>query len=183
MNIDTSRARTRFVVAGTVLILFSAAGFDGSGVSSVKAKKAWAAYTQAERQYQEESADFLAARQTDLKELIFLNRNLQLALIERRSLEFQYLLVEHPERIVTNRRISRFANYDWTDEDAQALRRTNPAYVAAIDHLKDLKERSDRDSRWPALRAASQALAKEPDYQDIDHRFKQRTETAGRLLK
>jgi hypothetical protein len=183
MNLGTRKARTWVVIAGAMLVVLFATSLGRSSASSEKAQKAWTAYIQAQRQYQQELADFLVSRRPDLKELILVNRDLQLALIERRSLEFRHLLATHPERIVTNQGISKFSNYDWTDEDGKDLRSTTPDYEAAINHVKALQRRSDGDSHWDALRAANRALAKKVDYQKIYDRFGHRTEAAEKLLK
>jgi hypothetical protein len=146
------------------------------------AGKAWAAYSQAQGQYQQEMADFLSSRHAELKEVIVLSLDMQLALIERRSLEFRYLLATHPERIVRNQGISQFANFAWTDKDAHALRNSNPAYSAAPKRVETLRQRSQEHPQWPALRAANQSLAKDPEYQAIYQRFDQRVKEAEKLL-
>src|SRR5437667_12749390 len=99
--------------------------FSRSTNTADSLETAWTAYTQAQRQWQQELADFFANRRPDLKDLIQQNRDLQLALIDRRSVEFHYLVSTHPERIVKDQGISRFANFSWTEEDLAALQRTS----------------------------------------------------------
>jgi hypothetical protein len=154
----------------------------GSGISGDGAEKAWTECAQAQRQFQQELADFLASRRPVLRDLILVSRDLQLGLIERRSLEFRYLLAMHPERIVRNQGISKLANFAWSDEDAKVLRRSNPDYEAVAKSVELLQERTDGHRQWPALRVAHQALARNADYQKIYGRFQQRVEAAGKLL-
>jgi hypothetical protein len=177
------KARTCVSFACTLLVALSANGFSGSGSSTEVARKAWTAYTQAQRQFQQELADFFVSRRPDLKDLVLVSRDLQLSLIERRSLEFRYLIATHPERIVRDQGISKFSNYDWTDEDAKVLGRSNPDYEAARRRVGALRERSDGHPQWPALRAANQVLAKDADYQKIFGRFEQRVEAVDKLLE
>jgi hypothetical protein len=165
-----------------MLLAIPSNGFGGLGTAGDAAEKAWTAYTQAQRQWQQELADLLSSRRPDLKEIILVNRDFQFALIERRSLEFRYLLAMHPERNVGDQGISRFANYDWTDKDASALRRSNPAYEAATKHVEALRQRGDEHPQRPALREAYQALAKEADYQEMYGRFELRVKAAEKLL-
>jgi hypothetical protein len=176
-------ARTCVAVAYMLLVAHAANGFSGSGNSTEVSRKAWTAYTQAQRQFQQELADFFVSRRPDLKDLVLVSRDLQLSLIERRSLEFRYLIATHPERIVRDQGISRFSNYDWTDEDAKVLGRSNPDYEAARRHVGALRERSDGHPEWPVFRAANQVLAKDADYQKIFERFEQRVKAAGKLLE
>jgi hypothetical protein len=182
-EIAALNARTWAALACAMLVALSSDGFGGCASSTDVAGKARAAYTQAQRQFQQELADFLATRRPDLKDLILVSRDFQLAVIERRSLEFCYLLATHPERIVRDHGISGLANYDSTDEDAQALRRSNPDYVATIRRLEVLQEHNEGNPQWSALRAANQALGKDADYQKIYARFERRIEAAGKLLK
>jgi hypothetical protein len=158
-------------------------GFVGSGGSNGAAEKAWAAYAQAQHQWQEELADFLSSRRPDLKDLIVISRDLQSALIERRSLEFRYLLATHPERILRNQGIAQFSNFQLTDEDLDALSRSSPDYAAALKRIKALRQRSDGHPQWPALRAANQSLVNENGYQTIYRQFERRVQTAGKLLE
>jgi hypothetical protein len=103
--------------ACSALLGIALVGLSASRASDNPAEKAWTAYAQAQRQWQQELAGFLSTQRTDLKEVIAASRDLQLALIDRRSFEFHYLLTTHPERIVTNQGISQFANFPWTDQD------------------------------------------------------------------
>ena len=176
------KANACVALACVMLVAISSNGFGGSGGSDT-AGKVWAAYAQAQRQWQQELADFLSNHRPDLKKLILVSRDLQLALIERRSLEFHYLLATHPERIVRDQDISRFSNFHWTDEDSNTLKRSNPEYAAAAKRIEVLRQHNDGNPQWPALRAANQSLAKETDYQKIYGRFDQRVKAAEKLLK
>ena len=169
-------------MVGALLVAMPSDGFGKLGRPGDAAQKAWAAYTEAQRQCQQELGDFLSSRRPDLKEIILASRDLQLALIERRSLEFNSLLVNHPERVVRDQGISRFSNFDWTDEDAKVLRRSNPDYEAAVRRVEVLRQRSEAHPLGAALRAAHQALAKDAGYQKIYERFEQKSEAAGKLL-
>lgn len=183
MNNSGLRGKTSVAFAIVTLLALCSTSFGGPRFSPGNAQKAWAAYVQAQRQFQEELADLLVTRRPDLKELILVSRDSQVALIDRRSLEFGYLLANHPERIISDQGISRFTNYDWTDDDANTLKRANPEYEAAIKRIQTLQKRSDEDPQWPALRAANRALAKDPDYQKLYERLNQRLEAVENWLK
>lgn len=144
--------------------------------------KAWHVYTDAQRHWQQELAEFLTRHQPELKDLIALNRDVQLAMIEKRSLEFQYLLKVDPERIVTDQGMSRFTNFDWDNQDAQELRQVNPAFAQVEERIKDLRQRSDSHPQWPVLREAHQSLAKDPEYEVIYDRFQEKVTQAEQIL-
>jgi hypothetical protein len=169
--------------ACSALVGIALVGLSASRASDNPADKAWTAYVQAQRQWQQELADFLSTQRTDLKEVIAANRDLQLALIDRRSFEFHYLVATHPERIVTNQGISQFANFPWTDQDTIALSGSNPDYAATVKRVELLRQRSDSNPLWSALREANRSLANQPEYQKIYARFEQRLKTAEKILQ
>lgn len=146
-------------------------------------ENAWKAYARTQRQFQQELADFFGSRRPDLKDLIQTNRDLQLALIDRRSLEFRYLLSTHPERIVKDQGISRFANFGWTEEDSIALQRANQEYEAVVKRVEELRKRSQSDSQWLALRAAQKALANDAELKKIYQRFEGHEQAVQKLLE
>ena len=143
---------------------------------------AWALYIQAQQQLQHDLGDFLSSRRPDLKEIVLLNRDLQLTLVELRALKFAYLCREHPERIIKDQGVSRFSNFEWTDEDDSHLRSANPRYKEVAERAKALRQKNDSHPQWPALRGATQQLAKDADYLSIYERFEKRLEAVQRLL-
>jgi hypothetical protein len=144
-------------------------------------EKVWEAHTEAQRQLQRQLADFLITRRPDLKESVLLNRDLQLALIDRRSLEFRYLLAQHPEQIVKSQGISKFVNFTWTEANTDALLRTSPQYEPLRKRVEQL--RNDAAPQGSALREAQQALANDAELQQIYNRFEQQEQAAQKLLK
>ena len=146
-------------------------------------EKSWTTYAHAQRTLQQELADFFINRRPDLKENFEVNRDLQLALIERRSLEFRYLLSAHPEQIVSDQGVSRFANYRWTEENQNALRHTSPEYEAARKRVEELSKRNEEASRKQSLHEAQQGLAKDAELQKIYQRFEEREQAVQKMLK
>jgi hypothetical protein len=182
-NIRVLSAIVSVTFACSALLGIALVGLSPSRAADNPLDKAWTAYVQAQRQWQQALADFLSSQRPDLKDVIAASRDLQLALIDRRSLEFHYLLATHPERIVTNQGISQFANFHWNDQDGVALSRSNPDYAAAVKRVELLRQRSDANPQWPALREANRTLANQPDYQKIYARFEQRLKTAEKVLQ
>ena len=74
-EISALKARIWAALACAMLVALSSNGFGESATSTDVALKARAAYTQAQRQFQQELADFLATRRPDLKHLILVSRD------------------------------------------------------------------------------------------------------------
>jgi hypothetical protein len=156
-------------------------GLSPSRASDKPAHKTWTAYVQAQRHRQQELADFLSSQRPDLKAVVTASRDLQLALIDRKSLEIPLPACYTVRANRHNQDISQFANFHWTDQDGTALSRSNPDYVTAVKRVELLLQRSDSNPQWPALREANRSLANQPDYQKIYARFEQRLKAAEKL--
>jgi hypothetical protein len=166
----------------TILVLLVAIAKSGFTQSTPEATKAWTLYSDAQRAWQQSLAEFLSRRRPDLKAIIALSRDLQLAMIDRRSIEFRYLLDAHPNRIIKNKGISTFANFDWDSQDETALRRLKTEFVRAGQLVQDLQQRNNNHPQWPLLREAHQSLAKETEYGDLYQRFQQEVKNAEEVL-
>src|SRR3989338_2430947 len=79
-------------------------------------------YADAQKKYQSDLYALFLSKWPDLKPIIEINRDLQVALVDSRTMKFYYMLEHSPDKIVRNKGVSTFANFDWTDVDNQALR-------------------------------------------------------------
>jgi len=182
-QITASTLAGRIVLACMMLFGLGVSVLGRPTHTSDSLEKVWTAYTQAQRQFHQELADFFTNQRPDLKDIIQLNRDLQLALIDRRSLEFRYLLSAHPERIVKDHGISRFANFNWTEADQNVLRHSSAEYEAALKLVEELRKRIGEASEGPFPPAAQQALAEDAEFQKIYERFEAREQAVQRLLE
>jgi hypothetical protein len=171
-----------FTLACAVLLGIPSTGFVAPRALEDSAGKAWTAYVQAQRQLQVEVADFLSSQRPDLKEVIVVSRDLQLGLIDRRSLEFRYLL-ETPR--AHHQKPGHFAvrKFPLDRPGRHHAAKVEPRLRRGSKRVEVLRQRNDSNPQLPALREANQSLAKQPDYQKIYARFDQRVNAAEKLLR
>jgi hypothetical protein len=138
----------------SVLIVASAAVICGivvfpsfSGVNMGQIEALWKDYVVAQKRLQFDISRMLGDGRPELEAVAGLQRHQQFALIELRNMRFQYVLATDPERLVYDRGLSEFAEFEWNDADDEALREANPDYAKL--------------ERWAEKNAAR--LAEHPD--------------------
>ena len=86
------------------------------------AARAYAEAISASREWQHALRDMVAKVRPDLAPVATLEMEQQLAQIDRRQAQFQYLLHTDVSRIHTGEGLVRFRNFGWTEADGRALR-------------------------------------------------------------
>jgi hypothetical protein len=120
----------------------------------------------------------------DLATLATLEMERQLALIDRRNAQFEYLLRTDGRRLHTREGLAPFRNFDWTDADARLLRQQGPSYVAAERRVVELERQSQTRHDWSALHDyVRTSLSRSPQFQGLLDRLQEREAAIERLLK
>lgn len=97
--------------------------------------------------------DLIVERQPGFAALADLNRDIQVLFAEMRFARMDYLLSTRPEGLDGLNGLSRFRNFDWTEEDLEGLTAARPDYGDQIARLEVLKTKNQDHADWPALRA------------------------------
>ncbi len=147
-----------------------------------RASRAWQVYATAQRAWQVDLAALLTRDRPDLADIAQLNRDLQLSLIERRSLTFEHLLRSGPGRIVIDRGASAFANFDWGEGDDARLRGADPKLRSVAERIARLRKASDGQPQWEAFRQHSRSMAGGPEYQGLFAKLQSALRKVERIL-
>ena len=140
-------------------------------------------YADAQKKYQNDLYELSVSKWPDLKPIIEINRDLQVALVDSRSMKFYYLLEHNPSKIVRNQGVSTFANFDWTDADNKILRDTNPAFATLDDRIKELRASNDGHPIWPEFRDRFKSLSNDKEYLNITNSLNQTITEVEQLLR
>ena len=136
------------------------------------ARKAQAAYAAAQREWQIGLAELAVEQRPEFEAIAKAQRDLQVAYLERGTSKFEYLMAEDPSRIVLTEGLSQFINYDWSDEDTQTLRETDPGYAALDVKVAALRKSNDDQREWPSFREYFRnTLLKSKEYQALFSEF------------
>ena len=165
----------------SVLIVASAAVICGivvfpsfSGVNMGQIEALWKDYVVAQKRLQFDISRLLGDGRPELEEVAGLQRDQQFAVIEMRNMKFEYLLKFDPERIEYGEGLSRFANFEWTEADSEALRASNP-YFAKMEQWEETT--SKRLSEHPDVAVAGEkltALQTDERYRSMVERYQAR---------
>jgi len=140
-------------------------------------------YADAQKKYQNDLYALFLPKWPDLKPVIEVNRNLQVALVDSSTMKFYYLLKHNPNGIVRNQGVSTFANFDWTDEDTQMLRSADLAFTALDDRIKELRISNDGHSMWPEFRNRFKSIVNDKEYISITNSLDQSVAEVEQLLR
>jgi hypothetical protein len=148
------------------------------------AESAYAQAASASQEWQHGLRDLIAKGRPDLTTLATLEMERQLALIDRRQAQFQYLLRTDVRRIRTSEGLASFRNFDWSETDARVLRQQSPNYVAIERKVVELERQGEARRDWPALRDYMRtSLSPSPQFQDLLKGLRGRELGIERLLK
>lgn len=141
-----TRSRERVALAGAWLCLcFAAYSAPGEDVL-------WEKVSNAQKTWQVELAKVLVTEAPQFKELIELQRDIQLTMNKMGSWKYYYLLETDPGRITRGKGWSAWANFDWSGEDDTKLAARDPEYAKLGIRKKTLREKNQGHPSWPGLR-------------------------------
>lgn len=139
--------------------------------------QAWQAYTSAQRKLQVGMHYLLAERAPDLKPLLTTSQELELAQIDQRTLQFNYLNQHSPERINRNSGIEAFAAFEWTDADESELSQSSTDYRKLKEKIRKLNAVKDTHPLMTDFKNKFNELAsdQDPAYLELLGRYKQQS--------
>lgn len=135
---------------------------------------AWEKYISSQQEIQEavyELAESLSIMEGDDSSLFDLNRDLQFAMIEQKSLRYYHLFQKHPERIVRDYGFASFIQFPWTDGDEEDLRKENKSYRRLSKQIKKEKQKLENDKNYSAMTEKIILLSETREYQKLEQRF------------
>jgi hypothetical protein len=147
------------------------------------AERAYAQAVSASQEWQHGLRDVLVKVRPDLATLATLEMEHQLALIDRRHAQFQYLLRTNVGRVDTREGLGTFRNFDWAEADARILRQQSSSYVAIERKVVELERQTQAQRDWPAMRDyVRTSLSASPQFQDSLKRLQERERRIEQLL-
>jgi len=144
-----------FFVTAAILISGVVVEYAVSDINTTQVEALWKDYVVAKKRLQFDIANMMGHEWPELQSVAGLQRDQQFATIELRNMKFQYLLVYDPDRIVYGDGLSRFADFNWNEDDSAALREMNPDFLK-LERWAELN--SKRLSDHPDLAVADKML-------------------------
>ena len=126
----------------------------------------------AKNEFQRGLRNLIVQQQPEFETLATISQNLQLRLAEARLAKYDYLLKHARERINIKEGLSRFSNFDWSDEDTDKLKEESHSYRALEAQIAVLQTKNNSHPDWPKLRAYFRSsLNSSVEFKDLMTRF------------
>ncbi len=158
---DVTRNCERVVLAGVLLCLCVAV------YAAPEKDVLWETGANAQKTWQVGLAKLLVTKAPQFKELIELQRDLQLTMINMRSMKYYYVLETDPGRITREKGWSAWANFKWSGEDETKLEARDPGYAKLGIRKKTLREKNQGHPSWPGLRKVFGKIKADEEYQTL----------------
>jgi len=160
------------------LILFIGSTFFASEIDSL-----WEKRSRVQIEWQDNLANLLLKELPEAKEIILIQRDLQITFIQMAKEKYYYLLQNYPSRIIRNRGQTQWANFDWTKDDEKKLLEISEAYRNLKSTKESLEEKNQGHPMWPKLRESFGAIQKTEEYQEKYKKLIESLEEIDNLLK
>ncbi|NNE21719.1 MAG: hypothetical protein HKN11_03840 [Rhizobiales bacterium] len=96
--------------------------------------------------------DLIVREAPQFEELAGMYRDHQLALVDKRLRQLQYLLFTNPQQLSADETVSKLTNYDWNELDTARMAKVAPEYKALTERIAGLEARNNAHPDWPKLR-------------------------------
>jgi len=108
----------------------------------------------------------------EFKELANLQFELQVTLAFARKEVIGYLLERQPDRIATDQGLSKFSNFDWSEQDGDKFAAESEKSRKLMESIEKLKQANDSHPGWGEMRAyMNKTLGKSDEFKALLTRF------------
>lgn len=142
----------------------------------------WNRYAEAKRQLQNGIHDLMVKTRPELADIAQTYRDMQLALTALRSAKFKYLMAIDAARIVRDKGVLAFTNFEWTKQDAEQFFKV-ASHQELQSQVEQLKARNNNNPRWPEVRKHFITLTQSPEYRKIMRAFLSEQNQVAATLK
>lgn len=112
--------------------------------------------------------DLIVREAPQFEELAGIYRDYQMALVDKRLRQLQYLLFTNPQQLSVDGNVSKLTNYDWNELDTARMAKVAPEYKALTERIAVLEERNNAHPDWPKLRQfVATALSANKDFEAL----------------
>jgi hypothetical protein len=124
------------------------------------------------RGFQHTLRNLVVSTHPEFKSLADLSKRLQIKLAEQRFSRMIYLTIIDPKRITTNRGLSAFSNFRWSEDDEADFLGRDAKYKILSEEVSQLKSQNDGHSDWIELRSYFRdELTTSPKYKEATFVF------------
>jgi len=134
----------------------------------------WNDYVVAQKRIQVDLFKLIVDKWSDLEFIATLHRDHEVTLVQQNDMKFQYLVATDPGRIVLDKGLYEFTNFDWKESDSDRLRETNPEFGKLEDRLVKINKQMSEHPDQLAIHQRILELMKDQVYNSIMTRYNER---------
>lgn len=143
----------------------------GTGLFASDRDPLWEEKKHSQIEYQKDLSELLLTEIPEAKEIVRIQRDLQIVMIKMRSERYYYLLHNHPDRIVTNQGITGWSNFEWTEENDKGLISSNEEYKNLKTTYDGLKGKNQGHPQWTTVREKFPKIRASEAYRKIHEKL------------
>lgn len=174
------RSVNRFVAA--VILFIVGLGLVSCGSPPTR-KEIWSQYREHYLDFQEELYRAGSRKWPDSRPVLKKQYDYEKANMKWRTMQFEYLLNNHPNRLYTKGSIYEFINFPWTEKDTRRLLKENPEAKELLDRVKRLKKNHFNHPKWPEVRKKMRSLPSDSQISEVQQTFRNNLLDLERWLK
>lgn len=155
-------------------ILFMPFGEGKAGNQKSEDQAVWNNYISAKKTFEKDVHGLVGTKWPKEKGLSDAHLKLELARLDQKDSQFDYVLKQNPQRIDRNKGLDDFADLGWTDEDQNALAETDKSYATHSQEIvrleksyTKLKGRSDFEGHLNDVKGTMEYRSIEDRYHDM----------------
>jgi len=138
----------------------------------------------AKRAFHSGMHDLIILEAPQFEELAGIYRDFQMALVDKRLRQLQYLLFTNPQQLSVDKTVSKLTNYDWNELDTARMAKVAPEYKALTERIAVLEARNNAHPDWPKLRHfVATILSTNEDFEALTTKLKNGHAAANAQLK
>lgn len=166
MNQLCTEMNTVFVKM-SLLIVTCLISLIGVSASATEKDALWEKRSNAQIEWQIGLAHLLLEAAPESKELIIVQRDLQINLVRIRNEKYYFLVTNDSQRLDRDHGHLQWANFEWTEADEAKLLMSSDKYQMLQEEHERLTKISTDNLLWPSLRDSFRKLQKTDKYLEI----------------
>jgi hypothetical protein len=133
--------------------------------------KAWDKCSSLQEKWLNTLHEIVLSSKPHLKETADLSLKWRFTTLKVNSLKFQYLLKNDPDRIIRDKGLKSFMDFDWFWDDSRDLGKTNPDFLKIEGEMLELEKKNKTHPDWPELKTYLRSITKDKEHKEKFDKF------------
>lgn len=133
--------------------------------------KIWNSYIDSRRELEKQTHELVSKKWIDEKTISKIHLDLELARLDKKDAQFDFLIEHHPERIDRKKGLDDFANLEWSSKDEENLAHNDKKYAQKISEINQLERKYEALDGRSTFESNLSDVKNTVEYRSIQDRF------------